>query len=196
MARPRKFDEAAVIAAARDVFWSHGYAATSVDDLSAATGLGKGSLYGAFDDKHGLFLKALGRYCTDMVASFRSELTVPDLSAHARLLHHIRAQAKLFANDKQRNGCLMAKSAAELAATDADVAGIVERSLAEWRRELVACVGAAQREGSIDPDASPQALATAVLAFVRGLEALDKGGMKPAQIKAAAELFIGLLPRP
>jgi hypothetical protein len=46
-ARPRKFDESDVVAAARDEFWSRGYAVTSVDDLSAVTGLGKGSLYRA-----------------------------------------------------------------------------------------------------------------------------------------------------
>ena len=50
MARPRTFDEQEVVAAARDEFWERGYAATSVDDLTAATGLGKGSLYGAFGD--------------------------------------------------------------------------------------------------------------------------------------------------
>ena len=44
MARPRKFEESDVIAAARDEFWTRGYGATSVDDLTAATGLGKGSL--------------------------------------------------------------------------------------------------------------------------------------------------------
>ena len=62
MPRPREFDESDVVAAARDEFWSRGYAATSVDDLTAVTGLGKGSLYGAFGDKHGLFLRALDDY--------------------------------------------------------------------------------------------------------------------------------------
>ncbi|KHO17524.1 TetR/AcrR family transcriptional regulator [Mycolicibacterium setense] len=195
MARPRKFDEAEVISAARDEFWSRGYAATSVDDLSAATGLGKGSLYAAFGDKHGLFLRALEGYCTDMIGTFRIELAAPDLGGYDRLVHHIRSQAKLFANDKPRRGCLMAKSAAELAGTDDEVAGIIDRSLAEWRSALVACVQVAQAEGAIGPGVRPQALASAVLAFVRGLEALDKGGVRPAQIKAAAEAFIDMIPR-
>ena len=62
MARPRKFDEQQVLEAARDQFWKNGYAATSLDDLTKATGLGKGSLYGAFGGKHQLFLKVLGTY--------------------------------------------------------------------------------------------------------------------------------------
>ena len=64
MPRPREFDEADVVAAARDEFWTRGYVATSVDDLTTVTGLGKGSLYGAFGDKHGLFLRALDDYIT------------------------------------------------------------------------------------------------------------------------------------
>src|SRR4029077_15778222 len=63
MARPRKFVEDEVIAAARVQFWTHGYAATSLDDLVAVTGLGRGSLYRAFGDKHALFMRALDQYC-------------------------------------------------------------------------------------------------------------------------------------
>jgi AcrR family transcriptional regulator len=57
--RPRKFDETEVVERARDVFWNYGYAATSLDDLAAATGLNRPSLYAAFGDKHALYLRAL-----------------------------------------------------------------------------------------------------------------------------------------
>ena len=72
MARPRTFDESDVVAAARDEFWSRGYAATSVDDLTAATGLGKGSLYGAFGDKHSLYLRALDDYISSSLDDVRA----------------------------------------------------------------------------------------------------------------------------
>jgi hypothetical protein len=52
----RSFDEGEVLRVVRDQFWSTGYAAARVDDIAAATGLGKGSLYGAFGDKHQLFV--------------------------------------------------------------------------------------------------------------------------------------------
>lgn len=62
MARPRSFEEAVVVDAATRCFTDLGYAATSVDDLVAATGLHRGSLYGAFGSKRGLFLAALARH--------------------------------------------------------------------------------------------------------------------------------------
>jgi len=194
MARPRKFDEGDVVAAARDEFWSRGYAATSVDDLTSVTGLGKGSLYGAFGDKHGLFLRALDDYIGIALDGVRAQLRDPAYSAYDRLTRHIRAQAKAVAADTSRRGCMMAKSAAELGAVDDDVERSVERAYAEWHAELVDCIKEAQRDGAIDRKQNPQALATTVLAFMRGQEALHKAGVKPAQLKTSAEQMIALIP--
>ncbi|MBP1819070.1 TetR/AcrR family transcriptional regulator [Mycobacterium sp. OAE908] len=195
MPRPRTFDESDVIAAARDEFWSRGYAATSIDDLTSATGLGKGSLYGAFGDKHGLYLRALDDYIGTSLDSVRGQLRDPTHSAYDRLVRHIRAQAKAIAADKVRRGCMMAKSAAELSATDDTVERAVENAYATWAAELADCIAEAQRDGAIDKKQDPQALAMTVLAFMRGQEALHKGGVKPAQLKASAEQMIALLPK-
>lgn len=59
--RPRSFDPETVLDKARAVFWNLGYAATSLDDITAATGLNRPSLYAAFGDKHALYLAALRR---------------------------------------------------------------------------------------------------------------------------------------
>ena len=59
MARPREFDEDEVLEKALAVFWAKGFEGATVDDLEQATGLGRGSLYGAFGGKHELFLRAL-----------------------------------------------------------------------------------------------------------------------------------------
>jgi TetR/AcrR family transcriptional repressor of nem operon len=194
VARPRTFDEHEVVAAARDEFWERGYAATSVDDLTAATGLGKGSLYGAFGDKHTLFLRALDDYISSSLDEVRASLRNPKFSAYERLVGHIRLQAKALVADKSRRGCLMAKSAAELGATDDAVEEKVERAYAMWRDELVACIKDAQRDGTVDAKQNPQALAGTLLAFMRGQEALHKGGAKPAQLKAAADEMVSLIP--
>jgi AcrR family transcriptional regulator len=195
MARPRKFDETDVVAAAREEFWTRGYAATSVDDLTNVTGLGKASLYGAFGDKHGLFLRALDDYIASAMDDVRAQLRDRAYSAYDRLTRHIRGQAMAVAADTSRRGCMMAKSAAELGAVDDDVERAVGRAYAEWHAELVDCIKEAQRDGAIDKKQNPQALATTLLAFMRGQEALHKGGAKPAQIKAAADEMISLIPK-
>ena len=88
---------------------------------------------------------------------------------------------------------MMAKSAAELSATDDSVERAVENAYAAWASELADCIKKAQRDGAIDKKRNPQALAMTVLAFMRGQEALHKGGVKPAQLKTSAELVCSLL---
>src|SRR6201993_3165549 len=156
MARPRKFVEDQVIEAARDQFWTHGYAATSLDDLIAVTGLGRGSLYRAFGDKHALFMRALDQYCAATMAAVRAELRDAAESAYDRLVGHIRSMARASATDSKRRGCLTAKSAAELAATDKAVARRVKRFFDTYQSELAETIAAAQREGAIDSGVNPR----------------------------------------
>jgi TetR/AcrR family transcriptional regulator, transcriptional repressor for nem operon len=196
MARPRTFDEDEVVAAARDQFWNRGYAATSVDELTDATGLGKGSLYGAFGDKHSLFLRALDTHCRESVGAVLTQLNQPGLPAYDRLAAHVRATAAEIAADTERRGCLMAKSSAELSTSDAAVDRLVSGSLATWRAELVKVLREAQRDGSVRTDVDPPALATMLLGLIRGLETLRTGGVKPGQIKAAAEAALAVVRSP
>src|SRR5215470_13757939 len=60
--RPRIYDPDVALARAMDAFWRSGFGATSLDDLSLATGMNRPSLYAAFGDKEALYLKALSRY--------------------------------------------------------------------------------------------------------------------------------------
>ena len=62
MGRPKEFDEVTVVAAARDAFWGGGVAATSISDLSGATGLSVGSPYEAFGSKAALTERTLQDY--------------------------------------------------------------------------------------------------------------------------------------
>ena len=68
--RPRAFEADTALAQAMEVFWSDGFAATSLDDISAATGLNRPSLYGAFGDKRALYLQAYGQYRKRVNESF------------------------------------------------------------------------------------------------------------------------------
>lgn len=194
MARPRTFVEEDVVAAARDQFWSAGYAGTSLDDLTAATGLGRGSLYGAFGDKHSLYLRALDDYCSGVMATVASDLTASGGSAFERLVGHLLNMADTTAASARR-GCLISKSAAELGSIDQDVTRRVSASLRRYQALLTDTLAEAQRDGDGDPSADPEQLALLVLTFLRGSEALGKAGFAPARIRSATEQFIALLSR-
>jgi AcrR family transcriptional regulator len=195
MARPRTFVEDDVVAAARDAFWSGGYSATSLDDLTAATGLGKGSLYGAFGDKHALFMRTLDEYCTSALDRLRDQLRGPAGGAYQRLTGYVRRLAAATAADTELRGCLMAKSAAELGSNDPEVNEKIGKTYTAMHAELTQAISEAQREGSLDQAADPGRLASLLLAVLRGIEALHKGGADDRTVADAAEQALELLPR-
>lgn len=73
--RPPSYDADVALTAAMRTFWKAGYAATSLDDITAATGMNRPSLYAAFGDKHAIYLKALERYGAAAQAAFATALT-------------------------------------------------------------------------------------------------------------------------
>jgi AcrR family transcriptional regulator len=196
MARPRKFDEAEVVQAARDQFWLHGFNGTSLDDLTDVTGLGRGSLYAAFTDKRTLFLRALDDYATALANQVFTDLRDPERKGRDRVVDHIRSITKLLTADTKGRGCLMAKTAAEMGATDKEVARRVRKWLDTYQRDLADAIRAAQRDGDIAPAPDADELALLILALLRGAEALRKGGMPPRAIVAVTDQAIALLAPP
>ncbi|MGW7641410.1 TetR/AcrR family transcriptional regulator [Streptomyces decoyicus] len=194
MVRPRHFDEEEVVRTARDQFWSAGYSSTSMDDLSAVTGLGRGSLYGAFGDKHALFLRALDSYNSDALGAWRTTLGSPG-PALPKLERHVRNVTEGINSDVERRGCMMAKIAAELSSVDEAVAERIAAVVRELHGALRRCIAQAQAEGSLDADADAGGLASLLLAVLRGLEALGKAGATPEVVNGAAEQALALLPR-
>src|SRR5271154_5600308 len=78
--RPRAYEPEIALGKALDLFRKGGFAATSLDDLSAATGMNRPSLYGAFGDKRELYIKSYQRYRDDARAAtseiFRQEMPI------------------------------------------------------------------------------------------------------------------------
>jgi TetR/AcrR family transcriptional repressor of nem operon len=100
MVRPRQFDPADVDEALLGVFWSRGYARTSIEELSAATGLLRGSLYAAYGSKEDMFRAATRRYVADLAAAIASEKTGLD-----GVRHVLDTLVRLTASDPKRRGC-------------------------------------------------------------------------------------------
>ncbi|MEU8712379.1 TetR/AcrR family transcriptional regulator [Streptomyces sp. NPDC048663] len=196
MARPRKFDEQQVLATAREQFWARGYAATRMDDIAEATGLGKGSLYGAFGGKQDLFHRVFDDYCTSVVDATAQQLRGDDEDAYTRLSAHIHAVAAASVADTAQRGCLLAKGTAELAEHDRTVATRAHTAIETLHALLKDDIAACQRNGDLDADADPGQLAALVLAVLRGIEALGKAGADEKTLTDIARTALAVLPRP
>jgi AcrR family transcriptional regulator len=204
MARPRSFDPDHVLHAAERQFRTSGYNGTSVDDISAATGLGRGSLYGAFDGKHGVLLQAMTSYFARMGQGPPKMLAGPDEGAlerlHAYLLRAVHgvplAPDVPPASDRAGAACFAAKMALEIGASDPEVQRLANDCFSVVRTAVADCLRAAQRNGDIDPDADPDDLAYLLLTVIRGSDIVGAYGHSPARLTAIAETAFALLPRP
>ncbi|MCG7626905.1 TetR/AcrR family transcriptional regulator [Epibacterium sp. MM17-32] len=110
--RPRKFDERAVRQTIMETFWQKGYAATSLDDLSKATGLVRPSLYAAFGNKEEMFLRAMDDFVTRVQGDLRRQ--VPrDAAPEDALLAVFTAMLAIYQEDgaSGARGCLVFSTA-------------------------------------------------------------------------------------
>jgi len=175
----------------QSVFWDNGYSATSLDDIMQSTGLGKGSLYGAYGSKQEMYLLAFTDYCDWAVADVEERLRGDDASAIVRLRAYIQAAAKGGAN--ARRGCMLAKGTTEVAGRFPDVDKIIERTFKAMEREIVRCVRQAQSAGDIAADRDARTIGVTLLAVVRGMGALAQAGTSSASLSLAAQGALGLL---
>src|SRR3970282_1636723 len=127
MARPREFETGAVLEQATRVFWTRGFEHTSLDDLCAATGLNRSSLYAAFGDKRALYLKSLARYEEGSVERIRKAFD--GKPARAGLRDFLAALIDAIVAGPGRRGCFIGNCAAEMARLDKAAAARVKQSI-------------------------------------------------------------------
>jgi TetR/AcrR family transcriptional regulator, transcriptional repressor for nem operon len=176
VARPRQFDEDKILAAVRDQFWHRGYAATSLDDLMRVTGLGKGSIYGAFGDKRNLFLAVLRVYADERVAHARESLH-SEKPAIERLRALFQMPARRKRSPARCPGCFLFNSTTELALHDAEVREISKRVYAAVEQLLIETAEQAKKDGDLPTELDASELGGLLLAVTQGLTFLEKSGI-------------------
>jgi AcrR family transcriptional regulator len=195
--RPRAYQPEIALAKALDLFRKDGFAGTSLDDLSAATGMNRPSLYSAFGDKRELYIKSYQRYRADaraaMIDIFRDPLPI-----RKRLARIYAAALDIYlSGEAGPRGCFTVMTAASEAVADPDIRKLVLEGFFELDRAFATCFRLAKENGELPERADPVALAQLASATVhtiairarvqvpRGeLEAIVKGAidvMAPAK---------------
>lgn len=172
MARPREFDEDAVLTAAMSCFWARGYEATSVRDLLQVTGVTGASLYNAFGDKRSLYRKALDHYVDRSIADrIRRCEALPPRDAIEVFFADILQRSL---DDRERRGCMLVNSALDLAPHDPEFQRIVGAVLERVEAFFRGCVEVGQAAGTISGSRAPDEVARHLLGVLMGVRVLAR----------------------
>lgn len=190
MARPRSFDEDKVLEGAVSLFHEKGYDGTSVPELSRRLGICRQSLYQAFGDKRGLYLKALQRWGEREV-----EPRMRLLSGEGSPLENVRTVIRGFAAKATScpdTGCLTVTAMVENR-DDADVLAIVEQQVERMERGFADALRSAKEQGELSEGSHPDRLAPAMVTTCYGMGLLSRLPSSGPRIADAVSMLLGLL---
>jgi TetR/AcrR family transcriptional regulator, copper-responsive repressor len=189
--RPRAYDPATAVARAAETFWKAGYAGTSLDDLSEATGMNRPSLYAAFGDKRDLYLKTLEYYRNQSRALAREVLTDhPPLRVFLKRFYDKALELYLEGGPR---GCYSIGTAATVAAVDDGVRAFLAESMRTTDSFLQHQIEKAKERGEIAADADAAALAYLASATLHTLAVRSRAGLPRKDLDALVDAAIGVI---
>lgn len=192
MSRHKEFDVDEALGQAMDLFWCHGYEATSLSDLLEHLGMGKGSFYNTFGSKHELYLKALDRY-----RGFMGDKLVAELAGPGPVKPAIRGLLKAISEqdlgDPRRRGCMVVNAATELVPHDPEAERRVVSNFVRLEDELRATISRGQSTGEIPTDKDPAALARFLMTLIQGLRVVGKATCDRAALEDTIDVAMDAL---
>lgn len=184
--RPRIFDPDLVLEKAMQLFWSKGYEATSLQDLLAATGLSKSSLYESFGNKQSLFEAAFSRYF-----DARAKQMCERLEQAGSPLTFIRDSLLSVVEEAGQGtprGCMLVNVANEFSTSDPAVRGLIELATRRFRQVFERAFEQAQACGEVAETRPPASLALYTHCVMVGLRTQVKSGLPRDELLIVVDL--------
>lgn len=184
--RPRAYNPDHALANARDTFWRQGYSATSMDNLSEATGMNRPSLYAAFGDKRALYLSAMDRYIDAAHQAMVATLAADTPLEQALLKVCDLALALYFPAQADARGCFLIGTSVAEAMNDDAVREKLHAGLETFDRAFEDRFKRARKLGEIAATAKPAVLAKLASAIIHTLALRSRTGDTKASLRATA----------
>ena len=173
-----------IVERAAELFAERGIAATTVDEVLAAAGAGKGQFYHYFRSRDELAAAAVGFRCAQVVAGLTQALG--GVSSLAGLEEALEG---FIAGFEQAGlpGCPIGTLAAEVAGRNEDARLQAAAGFDAWERLLADALERMRQRGELRADASPAVLATGLLASIEGGMVLSQARKDMASLRVAVE---------
>ncbi|MFK7731655.1 MAG: TetR/AcrR family transcriptional regulator [Pseudomonadales bacterium] len=187
--RPKQYDESSVIQAAAFVFWSKGFSATSLDDLSAAMGMTRPSIYNAFGNKNDIYRKALSSYC-GQIDNGLDKVFNDSLALHPALISFFNQAIDVYCGSQPAMGCLMVCTAPSEALSHPDVGEDLKSLIHRLDRRFCERLEKAQDEGVLSKKACPKLSAKLLQATLQTLALRARAGESKSSLRKLARYAV------
>jgi AcrR family transcriptional regulator len=190
--RPRAYEPDVALAEALALFRKSGFAGTSLDDLSAATGMNRPSLYGAFGDKRSLYIRAYQRYRDDARVAMQG-IFRDDLPLRRRLQRIYGAALDIYLSGEEPRGCFTVMTAASEAVADPEVRAMVLDGFRELDKAFALCFAQAREKGELPSSADTAALAQIASATIHTIAIRARARVPRKDLEAIVRGAIDLM---
>lgn len=187
--RPRAFETGRALDQARRVFLEKGFAAASLDDLAAATGLNRPSLYAAFGDKEQLYVHALRRYVGQLLAGLDAILA-GEAPVASRMKRVFEAAIQLYCAPPLATGCMLVSTATTEAPGRPVIAAASAELVAAFDERFEKCFRAALRSGELAGRPTARTRAQMASALLHTLAVRARTGTPAAELRTLAAAFL------
>jgi TetR/AcrR family transcriptional regulator, copper-responsive repressor len=190
--RPRAYDPDAALAQVTEAFWKTGYSGTPLDDIAAAAGMNRPSLYAAFGDKRALYLRALDHYWELGFAAMRAAL-VHDRPLPEALMRVYDKALSMYFSGKTPRGCFAIGTATTEAVENPNIRTALAKGLRRFDAYFEARIRVAQESGELRRDADPPTLALLASATLHTIAIRARAGMPRAELEDFARKAVGVI---
>ncbi|RWR03647.1 TetR family transcriptional regulator [[Pantoea] beijingensis] len=192
--RPKLFDRETALDKALELFWAHGYEATSLSDLVEATGAKAPTLYAEFENKEGLFRAAMNRYIEKFAELRKAELACPERTVVQGIENYFRTTAACFTDGKKPAGCFFICTSTALSSSSGEVAEMLRARHNLQETTLYEFLLHRQQQNELLPEADVKAISRYLSCVLQGMSVRAREGATCGELDEIVDTVLHLWP--
>jgi AcrR family transcriptional regulator len=173
--KTRKF----IVEKTAPIFNMKGYAGTSLNDITAATGLTKGSIYGNFANKDEVALAAFDYNLKNVSSRIDAEMN-KQTSVKDKLLVYINIYQKFIDGSVSEGGCPVLNTAIDADDTHPELREKALKAVLGWKNKIAKLVETGISTKEINADHNPEQVALTLIAIIEGAIMISRLTSKPS----------------
>jgi len=155
------------------IFNMKGYAGTSMQDMTDATGLTKGSIYGNFKNKDDVALAVFEYNRAKMVALFSTEISKRKTNAE-KLLAYPDLYENFFSKNFLQGGCPIMNTAIEADDTHPKLKMAAQRAILEWKDSIAYIIERGKESNEFKKTTNSEEIALSIISMIEGAVMITK----------------------